>query len=170
MKQSKYVVFALLAAVGVYAGVRHALVKAPRYVDDNPPVVEADTTVMADYAKPVGRPRMGTVYIVGPNDIVEGLGLFYVDIYSDDMPPFTGSPSNLEFVDDTQITRIQERPLGDVNGDCSVNVLDLIFVRNRLEQDPTTRNNRRGDVNEDGFINILDLIAAHNELGAKCGE
>ena len=57
---------------------------------------------------------------------------------------------------------------GDANGDCSVNVLDLIFVRNRLNGDPATGDNWRGDVNEDGRINILDLIYVRNELNSSC--
>ena len=56
---------------------------------------------------------------------------------------------------------------GDVNGDCKVNVLDLIFVRNHLSATPDL-DNSRADVNKDGRINVLDLIKVRNELGSKC--
>ena len=56
----------------------------------------------------------------------------------------------------------------DVNGDCVVNILDLLAVRNRLGQDPTSGDNWRADVNGDGAINILDLIFVRNELGTAC--
>ena len=57
---------------------------------------------------------------------------------------------------------------GDVNGDCVVNVLDLIFVRNHL----TWRNSGGGmwkaDVNGDGCVSILDLIFVRNRMGTAC--
>jgi len=59
----------------------------------------------------------------------------------------------------------------DANGDCTVNVLDLIFVRNRLGADPNTGDNWRANVvSGDMAINVLDLIAVRNYLGTKCGE
>ena len=61
-------------------------------------------------------------------------------------------------------------PLGDANGDCVVNILDLIWVRNRLGADVATGDNWKADVNSDGKINILDLLAVRNNLSAKCEE
>ena len=57
--------------------------------------------------------------------------------------------------------------LGDVNGDCRVNILDLIFIRNRLSATPDL-DNSRADVNKDGTIHLLDLIKVRNELAARC--
>ncbi|HUS57249.1 MAG TPA: dockerin type I repeat-containing protein, partial [Planctomycetota bacterium] len=57
---------------------------------------------------------------------------------------------------------------GDVNGDCKVNVLDLIFIRNRLNASPDTGDNWKADVNEDGKINVLDLIFVRNRLNTQC--
>jgi len=59
---------------------------------------------------------------------------------------------------------------GDANGDCKVNILDLIFIRNRLNQSPATGDNWREDVNQDGKINILDLIYTRNHLNTSCPE
>ena len=60
---------------------------------------------------------------------------------------------------------------GDVNGDCVVNILDLIGIRNHLNQDPSTpAENAAYDVNEDGSINILDMIYVRNRLNTKCEE
>jgi len=56
---------------------------------------------------------------------------------------------------------------GDANLDCRVNVLDLIFIRNRLSQSRCDSNNWQADVNADGNINILDLIFARNQLGTS---
>jgi len=56
---------------------------------------------------------------------------------------------------------------GDATLDGKVNVLDLIFVRNRLRQDPLSGNNWSADVNDDGVINVLDLIFIRNRLGNK---
>ena len=57
---------------------------------------------------------------------------------------------------------------GDANLDCTVNILDLIFIRQRLNQDVSTGDNRQADVNADGRLNILDLIAVRNLLNTKC--
>jgi len=57
---------------------------------------------------------------------------------------------------------------GDANMDCKVNILDLIFVRNRLNQSPATGDNFQADVNTDGKINILDLIFVRNRLNTSC--
>lgn len=57
---------------------------------------------------------------------------------------------------------------GDANLDCEVNILDMIFIRNRLNQDPETDDNWRADVNQDGKINILDMIFVRNVLNNRC--
>jgi len=57
---------------------------------------------------------------------------------------------------------------GDANLDCRVNILDLIFIRNRLNQDPATGDNWQADVNQDTRINILDLIFVRNRLNTAC--
>ena len=58
--------------------------------------------------------------------------------------------------------------VGDANMDCRVNVLDLILVRNRLNQPVAVGDNWKADVNGDGKINVLDLIQARNRLNSKC--
>ncbi|HUS58953.1 MAG TPA: dockerin type I repeat-containing protein, partial [Planctomycetota bacterium] len=57
---------------------------------------------------------------------------------------------------------------GDANGDCRVNILDLIFIRNRLNAEVSTGDNIKADVNLDGRINILDLIYVRNRLNTMC--
>ena len=57
---------------------------------------------------------------------------------------------------------------GDANLDCRVNILDLIFVRNRLNEDPQTDINWQADVVQDGSINILDMIYVRNRLNMTC--
>jgi len=57
---------------------------------------------------------------------------------------------------------------GDANGDCRVNILDLIFIRNKLNQPVGTGDNWKADVNEDTRINILDLIFVRNKLNTQC--
>jgi len=59
---------------------------------------------------------------------------------------------------------------GDANNDCKVDILDLIFIRNRLNQDVSTGDNINADVNQDGKINILDLIFVRSKLGTKCSQ
>jgi len=57
---------------------------------------------------------------------------------------------------------------GDVNGDCAVNVLDLICLRNHLRESPSSGENWRYDLNRDGRIDVLDLIAVRNRMSARC--
>jgi len=59
---------------------------------------------------------------------------------------------------------------GDANLDCKVNILDLIFVRNRLNADLETGDNWQANVNGDDKINILDLIFVRNRLNTQCEE
>ncbi|HUS57675.1 MAG TPA: dockerin type I domain-containing protein [Planctomycetota bacterium] len=75
-------------------------------------------------------------------------------------------PIEHEVVEDN--LRAWPRIHGDANMDCRVNILDLIFIRNRLGRDVTTGDNWQADVNEDGRINILDLIYARNRLNTTC--
>jgi len=60
--------------------------------------------------------------------------------------------------------------LGDVTGDCVVNVLDFIGVRNHMYEDPATGDNWRYDLTGDGSINILDMISVRNHVRARCPE
>ena len=57
---------------------------------------------------------------------------------------------------------------GDANQDCRVNILDLIFIRNKPNQDVATGDNWKADVNQDTRINILDLIFVRNKLNTQC--
>ena len=57
---------------------------------------------------------------------------------------------------------------GDANGDCKVDILDLMFIRSRLGRDTAAADNGQADLNEDGRINVLDLITARNKLGTHC--
>ena len=57
---------------------------------------------------------------------------------------------------------------GDINDDCAVNVLDLLFVRNNLLAGVATGRNWKYDVNNDGGIDVLDVIFVRNRLGMKC--
>ncbi len=56
----------------------------------------------------------------------------------------------------------------DVNSDGQVNILDLIFVRGRMNQNAGIGDNNKADVNNDGKINILDLIFVRGNLGKTC--
>jgi len=58
--------------------------------------------------------------------------------------------------------------LGDLNGDCYVDVLDLVLARNRFGQDPASGDNWRADMNRDGRINVLDLIILRNWFYTMC--
>jgi len=85
-------------------------------------------------------------------------------------PAPNGRRINMGFYGNTaQASKSAGWPIpGDVNGDCKVNVLDLIFVRNRLNTSISTGDNWLADVNSDGKINVLDLIYVRNRLNTRC--
>ncbi len=58
---------------------------------------------------------------------------------------------------------------GDATGDRRVNVLDLVQVRNVLNQVPTQSTFTR-DVTADGAVNVLDLVAVRNVLNTALTE
>jgi len=58
--------------------------------------------------------------------------------------------------------------LGDVTGDCVVNVLDAINVRNHLYEPVGSGDNWRYDLNGDGMINVLDMLVVRNNARARC--
>jgi len=68
----------------------------------------------------------------------------------------------------TDTFAIHSTVAGDMNDDCRVNVLDLIYIRNRLNEDVNTGDNWRADINLDGRINILDLLHVRNRLNTRC--
>jgi len=88
--------------------------------------------------------------------------------YKDEPPP-NGKRANIGAYGNTaEASKGSESISGDANGDCVVNVLDLIFIRNRLNLDVASGDNAAADVNEDGRINVLDLIHVRTRLNLKC--
>ena len=58
---------------------------------------------------------------------------------------------------------------GDTNGDCRVNILDLIAIRSVLNADICSNEAAaHADLNADGRVNILDLIACRASLNRQC--
>ena len=55
----------------------------------------------------------------------------------------------------------------DAGGNHGVSILDLIYIRNKLNMDVTIGDNWRADVNSDGKINALDLIFVRNLLNTS---
>ena len=104
-------------------------------------------------------------FSVGPCRTITGVG-------SGESPAFSLIPCS----PDTGVARgVSEavsicRPAAEVTGGCKVNVLDLIFVRNRLGEDPTSGENWKADVTGDRIINVLDLIYVRNHLQTTCDE
>jgi hypothetical protein len=65
--------------------------------------------------------------------------------------------------------KVKVRILGDVNGDGTVNVLDLIAASNAFSSYPGYPNyNFYADINRDGRINVLDMIIVATHLGLHC--
>ena len=66
-----------------------------------------------------------------------------------------------------RIETVQALPIGDVNRDSRVNILDLTLVASSFTASPVTP---RVDVNEDGTVNILDLVLIAQHLDVVSGD
>ena len=71
------------------------------------------------------------------------------------------------FTRNGQIERVESLPIGDVNGDGNVNILDLTVVASSFRVGSPT--SPRADVNEDGTVNILDLVLIAQHLDVVSG-
>jgi hypothetical protein len=56
---------------------------------------------------------------------------------------------------------------GDVNGDCTVNIFDLVIVAQNFGK--SSNFDTRADPNEDGIVNIFDLVIVAQAFGQDCG-
>ena len=58
--------------------------------------------------------------------------------------------------------------LGEGTGDCKINILDMIAVRNHVNELVVPGENDIYDLTGDNQINILDMIVVRNNLNAVC--
>jgi len=58
-------------------------------------------------------------------------------------------------------------PPGDPNGDGKLNILDMLYIRNRVGLDPSDPDNAAADVNNDGKINVLDVMTVRKWLAER---
>jgi len=112
-----------------------------------------------------------SVSLSAPAAVTQGSATYRFASWSIDGEP--GSVRQAEIVIQMDTNHMAEAIyllVGDANGDCRVDILDLLFVRNRLLKDVSTDDHWQADVNNDGKINILDLITVRNNLNATCGQ
>ena len=57
---------------------------------------------------------------------------------------------------------------GDVNGDCTVGLMDLVMIAINYRRSPPPTANV--DVNGDGSVDLLDLILVSVNMGRTCTE
>jgi len=57
---------------------------------------------------------------------------------------------------------------GDANLDGTVNILDIITVRNCLNKDTGSGDCWKADVTQDGAVNVLDMMFVRNHLNEEC--
>ena len=129
--------------------------------------VLGDKTGKTDYA--VEFEQQQSVTLSAQPGVVVGIRSFPFVWWTLDGVPQPLRQANLQLTMDTDHTAVAVyNLLGDVNGDCRVNVLDLILVRNRLGQNVASGDNWKVDVNQDGATNVLDLILVRNNLNTSC--
>jgi len=57
---------------------------------------------------------------------------------------------------------------GDATEDCTVNILDMLFIRDQLGENVDSGDNWKCDLNNDDQINILDMLMVREHLNDKC--
>ena len=69
------------------------------------------------------------------------------------------SISAKNYISDIIAENYQESTIGDINGDGTINVQDIILVVNMILSNETSND---GDINLDGIINVLDVVQLIN--------
>ena len=73
-------------------------------------------------------------------------------------------------VDEVTVESMSHPLPGDATGDCRVDILDMLFVRCHLNDDPGVGDNWKADMNDDGRIDILDMMFVRGRLSTSCDE
>ena len=110
-----------------------------------------------------------TVTLSAQQGIMIGAKSFQFVMWTLDGAPQPLRETDLQITMDTDRVAVAVyRLFGDANGDCRVNVLDLLQTRNRLGQRASTADNWKADFDQSGKIDVLDLILVRNQMGMKC--
>ena len=57
---------------------------------------------------------------------------------------------------------------GDMDGNCSVNIIDLVWIRMYLNMSLCSYSAAAADLNGDGKVNIIDMVACRMRLNDRC--
>jgi len=156
----------------------HVAAVGPTANDDSPRVVQdlgaAEIDVLANDTYLPGPAEVLTV--VGKTDgqhgTVEitggGTALSYTPSKYVGADAFTYTIADEDGVHSTATVHVLVYLRGDADFDCAVTLLDLLLIRNKLNQNVGTGENWRADVNGDGRIDILDLLYTRNRINSKC--
>jgi len=114
-------------------------------------------------AQPAGTPRSMDIPLAG----LPSAQRIYFGLVTLDEASNQSAVSNSPYIDLPEHARPLALP-GDATTDCTVNVLDLLFVRNRIGQSVSTGDNAAADVNRDGLIDIRDLLLVRDRMNDSC--
>ncbi len=140
------------------------LASSPLGVDTNPVPVDGDGTPGSDI-KPVsvdGDGTLATLIFEVTEAKPAAITLLEINLSDTDDAPLESTLENSLIT--INAADAGERSAADVNGDGTVNILDLVFVAGKFGQ-PVTDPDEAGDVNDDGKINILDLVLIAQHFG-----
>jgi hypothetical protein len=85
------------------------------------------------------------------------------------MPGYLEARADVDVVEgaDTALPDLTLRG-GDPNGDCEVNLSDLVIVTSNFRASPPR--DSRSDINQDGAVDLQDLIMVSANLARRCPE
>ena len=139
------------------------------------PAVSGEKPSPGELAVPGENPLGISILALSAPDVASDadgtLVTFTFEVLKANAPTFTLLDMRLFDVEDAPLDTIVENDTltlhaVDVNGDGTVNILDLVFVAGQFGV-PVTEANRAADVNRDGAINILDLTHIAQHFGAQ---